>query len=360
MSPPARRSIKFCDSTWSIGSQYICGRCQDASELPGNTIHHWQDGDGYFLYLYRRASPLQEEDIGQPVTGLQLSTRNCVFELTTGTLVKVKPWEIGLQLEGSAIDWVNKNFRHVPTTSKIYEWVDYEWSRSFLVMKKAQGSLLSELWPKLTKGQRKDVARQVAEFIEDMSMKSSTMLETVDGFGVQNAQLVGFKPYKVFLKGPKWKPHIHPRFTWTEFQAHLHKESGMQSPVDTGEFRACHPDLHPSNIFVEVKEDAEAKEDAEVRVTALIDWELFAYWPDFWIATCPDIWRFHPGGLSADGPSWSELLVEQLTNRGFSEKQEWHREFRNEQEKLRKEAGGEEYANFLRQLLEEHRKNQEE
>ena len=93
---------------------------------------------------------MQEEAAGQSVTGLQLSTTNCVFELTTGTLVKVKPWKEGLQLEGSTIDWINKNFKHVPTTSKIYEWIDYEWSRSFLVMRKAQGSLLRELWPKLS------------------------------------------------------------------------------------------------------------------------------------------------------------------------------------------------------------------
>ena len=134
----------------------------------------------------------------------------------------------------------------------------------------------------------------------------------------------------------------------------------MQSPVETAEFYAYHPDLHPSNIFVEVKEDAEAKEDAEVRVTALIDWELFAYWPHFWIATCPDIWRYDPSGLTTDSPPWSERLTEQLTNRGFPEKQEWHRKFRDEQEKLREETGGEEYANFMRQILEERRKTQEE
>ena len=103
--------------------------------------------------------------------------------------------------------------------------------------------------------------------------------------------------------------------------------------IDDG-FFAYHADLYPENIFVKL-------ENGKPEVTAIIDWEFFAYWPRFWIATCPCQARFD---------RWGTLLKDKLVGLGFNDLKDWHREFEFRQDELRDERGGEPLQSFRRSL----------
>ena len=210
-------------------------------------------------------------------------------------------------------------------------------------MERAPGQLLDKVWHDLTEQQRKDVAQEVAVHVLSMSQRTSTSLSTIDGFGVEQFKLVGGQPLLDCIKTPAWVPWCHPVFSKDSLSSHLQSEANMPPPKEDNEFVFYHPDLTSHNIFVHLPRSEKDKG----QLAQIVDWTDAAFWPRFWVATCPN--RFGPFTVpGADDGDWYRYLRAALEEAGFAAQSEWFERFVVEQYRLREERGGEKYNEWLR------------
>lgn len=102
----------------------------------------------------------------------------------------------------------------------------------------------------------------------------------------------------------------------------MHTISSEPPPDLDESFYFYYPDLGPTNILVS---------DDGNSVAAIIDWEVAAYFPRFWVATRPDSnWAFRlESTTDAEKSGWAKLLVRALETREFRSLKtvylEWHK-----------------------------------
>ncbi len=324
LKPPIRESVgQLTPDRWVLGSSKICERIKinesTSSEAPSNddipacAIVTWHD-DGYIFYLRERAESdlaalASERDFGAGWAAGDF-IHSSVWNLSPGVFCKVSAWAEGTEVEGDTIGFVRTKFPSVPVPEVLSFWVDREWNRSYLVMKRVPGKMLHCVWPVLSADQRKDLGVEVARYCALMATLTSFRFESPTGLGVETY---------VFQKrgggnpDPFWRPQILGPLSVSGFQEHLRKDrEDLNYPLGDC-FHFYHPDLGPGNVFV----------SHDGKVSGIIDWQGAGFFPRFWIATIPCYPGFSldyesPEYGALTGPQeWTERLVYVLVDEGF-------------------------------------------
>lgn len=71
------------------------------------------------------------------------------------------------------------------TEEIMYDWIDIEWRRSFMLARRAPGTRFDEAWPLLTTEHKLQIAEQIAIHAKSLSAFTSSHIETVTGNGIE-------------------------------------------------------------------------------------------------------------------------------------------------------------------------------
>ena len=303
-----KESIKqISQNCWLIGSM-VCEKT--AIKSPDNVIAAWEEDDD--TYILR--TPKDHETASPPLTELS-DTVKIVHE--GGTLSVV--WTIGRQVfckaklhipnqesEANTIRFVQKVAPQISTPEVIHTWTERD--RSFLLLKRIQGSTLRDAWVHLTPSQRTSAVETVARICDLLCQHTSPTLRSVTG-----------KPLlEPFLATPK--SELVGPLTHEECMRHFSLPA-PDAPALEAEFHFYHPDLGPSNIIV----------SDEGIVAGIIDWEAAGYYPRFWVATkpafCPGL-DFDPPVAGFEDAEWRRRLRRELEKLGFPQAAVWWMEWR--------------------------------
>ena len=298
-----KESIKqISQSSWLIGSM-VCERTN--TKRPDNVIAAWEEDQ----HTYILRTPKDNEIASPPLTELS-DTMKIVHE--GGTLSVV--WTIGRQVfckvkihipnqesEANTIHFVQKVAPQIPTPDVIHTWTEHD--RSFLLLKRIQGSTLRDAWEHLTPSQRTSAVETVARYCDLLARHTSPTLRSVTGkpllepwLAVPDSELIG--------------PLTHE-----ECMRHFSLPS-PDSPALEAEFHFYHPDLGPSNIII--------SDDGSV--AGIIDWEAAGFYPRFWIAIKPAFGPgldFDPPVAGSEDTEWRKRLRAELEKLGFPQAALW-------------------------------------
>ncbi len=352
MDVPASKSIKLV-GRWAMGSMFFCEHYSSPDMVPSDAVVQWAD-NGAILCLRPQDPALTSEAAGWAQAGKLVSTTSYgIWHITPETYVKVVSWQEGAQLEGRTVKFINDKHPEIPTTRVIYEWIDPTWTRTFMIMKRAWGVLMAEALVYMDDSQVKDVADQVAAHVKTLTQHTSNMLETLDQHGVQETRLVGWFPLKDVPHSESWKQFQWPRFSQEGFKTHLKESSNMTLIPDSGpEFVLYNSKLTTRNIFVYPPLPGE-----KGRLAEIINWDFTAYWPRYWVATCPNpdgafITDITDYGSKLD-VRWPQFLRKALMQLGFENVGAWWDSYRFSSEDLRSERAGKEYRDWVAVVREE-------
>ena len=273
MTTPIGTSVRYLTpDRWIVGSSKVCQRVTVTN--PSDAIISWEDGEGTFYPRERvEDDPLLPENSSE--TGLvhQGGTSAAVWSIGTSTFCKVKAWCEGLEPENDTIRFVARNAPSIPLPEVIYSWVDHDWNRSFLILKRVGGQTLRDAWPQLSLPQRSQIASQVAKYCSELAKITSHSFESATGRGVVEPFLtVDPEP-----SHPSWKPIPLGPFSLEDFDSYLLRQSIRDCPDIGLSLHFYHADLGPGNIMV----------SEEGNVAGIIDWESAGFYPRCWIASKP-------------------------------------------------------------------------
>jgi hypothetical protein len=284
---------------WMLGSSKVCERVTAAD--PSSAIISWQDGDDIF-YLRERV----EEDILLPQDGLEpglvhtAGTSAAIWSIGSNAFCKVKSWCEGLESESDTIQFVSRSVPCIPLPEVVYSWVDYEWNRSFLILKRVHGETLQDAWPRLSSPQRSQIAGQIAKYCSKLAAIMSPRFESATGRGV----LEPFLTQPAEPSHPSWKPRPLGPLPLADFNTF----SSLPHSGDIGPaFYFYHADLGPSNIMV----------SEEGNVEGILDWESSGFYPEFWIASKPLLSAGFYLNCREGREAWRDLLVSMLMKEGY-------------------------------------------
>ena len=306
MTPPIGTSVHcITPDRWILGSSKVCERA--TTKIPSNTIISWEDGEGTF-YLRER---VEEDDLLLPEnsieTGLvhQGGTSAAVWSIGSSTFCKVKAWCEGLESENDTIQFVARNAPGVPVPEVIHSWVDHDWNRSFLILKRVGGQTLQDAWPQLSLPQKSQIASQIANYCSKLARITSLKFESATHRGVLEPYLtVDAEP-----SHPSWKPRPLGPFSLEDFKSYLLRQSTTFYPDVGLPLHFYHADLGPTNIIV----------SEEGNVEGILDWESAGFYPRYWIVLKP----MRSAGFylkSTEGTRrevWRDLLKSMLKKEGF-------------------------------------------
>ena len=305
MTPTIDTSVRrLTPDRWMLGSSKVCERV--TTQKSSNVIISWQDGDGTF-YLRERV----EGDLLLPENHLETGlvhvggTSAAVWSIGNNAFCKVKAWCEGLELESETIRFVGRNVRCIPLPEVIYSWVDLEWNRSFLILKRVDGQTLRDAWPALTSPQKSQIASQIAKYCSSLATITSLEFESATGHGV----LEPFLTLPAEPSHPSWKPRPLGPLSLTDFTTYLSHRSAANR-LDIGPYlHFYHADLGPSNIMV----------SEEGNVEGILDWESAGFYPRFWIASKPLLSAgFYLKSMEGTKrEAWCDLLGSMLKKEGY-------------------------------------------
>ncbi|KAI9056181.1 hypothetical protein LZ554_001109 [Drepanopeziza brunnea f. sp. 'monogermtubi'] len=291
---------------WMLGSSKVCERV--TSSTTSEVIITWRDGeDTVDTFCLRK---LAKEDPSRPNYDLEAGlvheagTSAAVWSLGSNTLCKVKSWCEELGAESETIDFVRNCAPSLPLPEVIYSWVDHEWNRSFLILKRVEGQTLQEAWPQLSLLQKCGIAGQVATYCSTLSSTTSPLFESATHRGV----LEPFLALDAEPDHPSWKPRPLGPFSLAEFTSHLSRRSDAHR-YDIGTlFHFYHADLGPGNIMVR-----------DGKVVGILDWESAGFYPRYWIALKPKLSAgFFLNSIDrAAKVAWRDLLGDMIEKEGF-------------------------------------------
>jgi hypothetical protein len=305
MTPPIGISVRRLTSDrWILGSSRVCERV--TAPNPSNAIASWEDCNGIFCLRELVEGDLLFAEDGLD-TGLvhEGGTSSAVWSIGPDTFCKVKAWCEGLEAESDAIRFVERNAPCIPLPEIIYSWVDYEWNRSFLILKRVSGQTLRDAWPRLSSPQRSQIASQVAKYCSILAGITSLSFESATHCGV----LEPFLTPAAEPAHPSWIPRPLGPLSLSDFTTYLSRQSTTRCP-DVGSCLCYyHADLGPANVIV----------SEGGNVVGILDWESAGFYPRFWIASKP---MLSAGFLlnSTEGTNrgaWRDLLRSMLQKEGF-------------------------------------------
>lgn len=351
MEVPASKSVKLV-GRWALGSLFFIEHCSSAELVPSDAVVHWTDS-GAILCLRPQEPALTSEAVGWSENGKIVSTTSYgIWQITPGTYVKVVSWQEGAQLEGRTINFIKEKHPEIPTTRLIYEWIDPAWTRTFMIMRRPLGVLMDDVLVYMTDSQVQDVADQVAVHVKTLTQHTSNTVETVDQHGVLDTGLIGFSPYDDFIHSESWKRKQWPRFSKEELETRLKEQSNNTTDIpDSGpEFVLYNPDIGLANLYVDPPIPGQ-----KGRLREITGWDNTAYFPRYWVATCPD--PTSPAFTSYDASKyddrWPHCLRKALMQLGFESIGTWWESYKSIREPLRLERASQEYHDWVTGMREE-------
>ncbi|KAH6615836.1 hypothetical protein B0J18DRAFT_451844 [Chaetomium sp. MPI-SDFR-AT-0129] len=295
MEPPIGVSVaRTSASQWILGSQMVCEKVHNPEPKPADAIASWQDGDATF---YLRKSSKNELSGAGDVESDRIyaaGTSSAVWCLGENAFCKVHAWCEGLELEANTLGFVREKAPEIPIPEVVHSWIDHDLSRTFLVTKR------------LSATRRIQIADEIARFCATLAGNTSSQFETITGRGVYEPWLMEVAPDS----HPTWKPRTLGPLSQEAMHTYMTKISTDPPPNINPLFHFYHADLGPTNVMV--------SEDGSGRVTGIIDWELAAYFPRFWMATKPGVTAaFHFECETEEPKLWGELLGKALERHGY-------------------------------------------
>ena len=309
---PLNQSIRQVGPVhWQIGS-LICERTEITPLA--NSLATWQDHD--YRYIIRKP-----EDIGNIApsfatysNAIQLihegGSLSAVWEIGKQAFCKVKTWNPAMELEAKTIAYVKEIAPEIPTPELIYAWTDRD--RSFLVIKRIEGSTLRDAWASLSLSERGAIVTTVGHYCNILSRHTSRTLGSISG-------------------RPLLEPYLAPsgsdllaQYTREQCTRYFSNSSG-DCPNLEMVFHFYHPDLGPGNILV-----------SGGRIAGVIDWEAAGYYPRFWIATKPSVspgLDFCPTIAEVDDHEWRKRLRIELEVLGYPQASGWYMKWRKSRPK---------------------------
>ena len=231
---------------------------------------------------------------------------SAVWAIGRQAFCKVKAWNSDMESEDNTISFVKKIAPQIPTPEVIYAWNDQD--RSFLILRRIEGSTLRDAWVSLSPSQRDSAVRTIAIYCDLLAQNTSRLLKSVTG-------------------KPLLEPFLTPSgsgllgsFTQEECMKYF-SLSSAEGPTLGGEFHFYHPDLGPGNIVV----------SDDGTVAGILDWEAAGYYPRFWIATKPSVspgLDFDPPLAEFDDFEWRRCLKMELEVWGYPQASGWYMKWR--------------------------------
>lgn len=191
----------------------------------------------------------------------------------------------------------------------MYDWIDSEWLRSFMLTRRVPGTRYDEAWPSFTTEQKLQIAAQVAKHAKSLAELTSEYVETATGRGIE-----GIHSLRIREDLPDWKPRVELRVSREEYRKFIKRILKDYKPPDFRErFVLQHGDLNPTKFFVTTPADS----NEVPRVTAIIDWSLVGYKPSFHVATLPRGAYDFAVEDQPEGWDWLRMLSNALVKEGF-------------------------------------------
>jgi len=304
---PLNQSIRQVGPTrWQIGS-LVCERIETTP--PTDALATWEEHN--CMYIIR-----ETEDVGIAIPPfvessdeLQLvhqgGSLSAVWAIGKQAFCKVKAWNPAVESEDKTIAFVKKIAPQISTPEVIYTWTYQD--RSFLILKRIEGSTLRNAWTSLPPSRRNAIITTIAYYCNVLAQNTSQMLRSVSG-------------------KPVLEPYLAPSGS-DLLGSYTHEECARYFSASSGEcptlgrvFNFYHPDLGPGNIIV-----------SDGRVAGIIDWEAAGYYPRFWIATKPSVspgLDFCPPIAEFDDFEWRKRLRIELETWGYPQASEWYMKWR--------------------------------
>lgn len=307
MCLPLNQSIQQVGPAhWQIGS-LICERIETTP--PPDSLATWQEHD--CRYIIRRPEDARNttSSFATYSNASQLihegGSLSAVWEIGKQAFCKVKAWNPAMESEDKTIAYVKEIAPGIPTPKLIYAWTDRD--RSFLVMKRIEGSTLRDAWASLSLSERGAIVTTVGHYCNILSQHTSRTLGSISG-------------------KPLLEPYLAPsgsdllgQYTREQCTRYFSTSSG-DCPKLKRVFNFYHPDLGPGNIIV-----------SEGRIAGIIDWEAAGYYPRFWIATKPSVspgLDFCPPIAEVDDCEWRKRLRIELEVLGYPQASRWYMKWR--------------------------------
>ncbi|CZR62570.1 uncharacterized protein PAC_12467 [Phialocephala subalpina] len=292
MSPPIGTSVRSLNSEpecWMLGSSKVCERVTVSYPpnvpIPSGTIISWKDGEHTFYLREREDADDLLEDGSQEGLIHAAGTSAAIWSLGADTICKVKAWSDGLESESDTI-----------------EFIDHDWSRSFLMMKRVPGQTLRDAWPYLSLPQKSQIASQVARYCFKLAVITSTKFESATHRGVLEPFFMTTDP-----SHPSWKPKPLGPLSLTDLNLHLSKSFIGFEVGSTLHF--YHADFGPGSIMV----------SKEGNVEVILDWESAGFYPKSWIASkhILNAGFYLAPTQGTNRMEWRDFFVSMLKERGF-------------------------------------------
>ncbi|KAL4801674.1 hypothetical protein BDV18DRAFT_71758 [Aspergillus unguis] len=298
--PPIEHSILRRDpSTYKIGSKFLCRKIISGESI--SSVISWKDIDDVFCLV----EDSEVSTSGQPLTNPlhKAGTSSAVWPIGSNAICKVKTWTAGMEMESDTLAFVKANYPHIPVPDVIYAWLDEKLSRTFLILKRAQGITLAQAWPSLTSEKRDHIASTVAQYCLDLAKITSNRLQSATGHGV----LEPFLNVRAKESHPSWRPRLLGPMSSSSHQRYLQRISKSGESPTTAEFSFYHADLGPANLLI--------SEDGKIQ--AILDWESAGFYPKFWISLKPYMSQGFCLPVADDRYAWADLLIAKLAEKGF-------------------------------------------
>jgi hypothetical protein len=304
-SPTIESSVsKLGPEIYQMGTKFICEKVTGV--VPESAVATWKDEDVFYCLRETTVKEcLSAEKEAYEDLICQAGTSSAVWPIGANAVCKVKTWCEGMELESSTLHFLADQFPHIPVPKVIYSWLDKEWNRTFLILKRIEGQTLQAAWPSLTLEQRHQVAATVAQYYRDLATTTSLSLRTATGCRV----LEPFLNVDAEDSHPSWKPRLLGPFPLPIFEKYLQRISTQPTPPIGDTFCFYHADLGPTNITV----------SSDGKVTGILDWESAGFYPKFWISLKPYMSAgfFFLNASSDTRFAWRDLLGSKLTKVGF-------------------------------------------
>ena len=229
-------------------------------------------------------------------------TVSAVWTIGRRVFCKVKSWDPEMESEDKTIAFVKKITPQIPTPEVIHAWIDHD--KSFLILKRIEGSTLSDAWGSLSLSQRQSVVETIATYCDLFAQNTSKTLGTVTGRPV-------LEPYLSLTDSG-----LLGLVTQRECERYFSVAS-EECPAIEEDFHFYHPDLGPSNIII----------SDDGRVAGILDWESAGYYPAFWIATKPAVspaFNFDARIEEHGEHEWRKCLRDELERLGYPQVGEWY------------------------------------
>ena len=201
----------------------------------------------------------------------QMNGTGC-WNIGESMICKIMKWSEGMLTEAEIIGFVHKNIKEVPLPRIFAYWTDTTLGLSFMLMERAIGKPLSEVWHKYNDEEKSAIIDDLGNIYSALAKVESPYFESIDHKGVFGAVPALDAPELTKDDKPRY-----PRHDCASYDRAIEKKWGS-NPCPTLAMCLQHGDLHPGNI---IAPDPSTNPGRPIRITAIIDWEAAHYAP-FW------------------------------------------------------------------------------